>query len=353
MSTDSNNPASDDHVAGAGNQGQHQAGDGAPGHHDQEIHAEAMKTVQLFLPYSSQGDDLSECVEDAGNLIDGLEAHADLMDLAAEMLRAIQETVAGHEVSIEADGDRILVTGPADVIWDLRQQGLAASELDEDVDVAREEIKHIMRDLIDREVAVGFVPQDDIGLEAVDDYSGHVPFPILRPISKRLAKIAIKKHMEEQATWPAVTDFDRLDRAFAELEQHGIMCRQDYHSGWTAGHASMLKELLSESKKGREIRGYCFHSERDTDVVLKHGLLLLAFGPKPAAEEIPDTSEENRLEASSRSSASEQAAIAVGLEIVGALQRHGLNAHWSGSLDERIQIQMDWKRRREPQTPAE
>ena len=283
MSTNSNDPANDDNVVDAGNQGQPQAGDDGPGHRDQG--AAKTKTVRIYLPYSQQGDDLAECLEDTGNLSDALEAHADLMDLAAEMLRRNKEEVAGHEVSIETDGHRILMTGPAEVIDDL--SGGADSDLDEDVDevTERAEFKSAMSHFIDREVAAGFLPQDQIAGSAADGFSGGFPFPILLPIAERLAKIAIKKHQKEQATWPAVTDCDRLDRAFAELEQHGIMCGQNCHVGFK-------QELTWACLGAREIRGYCCYYEQDTDVVLKQGLLSLDFGVGPAAKAILDAVKE-------------------------------------------------------------
>ncbi len=41
----------------------------------------------------------------------------------------------------------------------------------------------------------------------------------------------------------------------------------------------------------------------------------------------------------------EHEGTAAAREIVATLQHHGLNAQWSGSLADRILVQMDWKRR--------
>ena len=80
--------------------------------------------AELALPYHLQGDDFAKYLAKTGNVAEALEVHACQMDLAAAMLRSIKEAVAGHEVSIEANGDRVLMTGPVDVIHDLIDQEL-------------------------------------------------------------------------------------------------------------------------------------------------------------------------------------------------------------------------------------
>ena len=131
MSTDFTNPVDADNVAGADNQCQHRAGND-PGHGDQrETPSNGTKTATLYLPYFTQGDDLSEYLENTGNVGEALEVHACEMDLAAAMLRSIKETISGHEVSIEADTHFISLTGPVKVIDGLIGEGLL-TEPDED-----------------------------------------------------------------------------------------------------------------------------------------------------------------------------------------------------------------------------
>jgi hypothetical protein len=118
MCVDSNTPASDDNVTNAGNQGQPQAGNDHAG----------TKTAGLNLPYFQQGDDLSKYLNDTGNVVEALEVHANQMDLAAAMLRAIGESVTGQNVSVEGNGHHILVTGPIDVIDGLIGEDLLKEE---------------------------------------------------------------------------------------------------------------------------------------------------------------------------------------------------------------------------------
>ena len=96
---------------------------------------------------------------------------------------------------------------------------------------------------------------------------------------------AIDQHMYEQSTWPAVTDCDLLDRAFAELEGRGILCRQNYCSCPSDGHAELVDEMEIARKAGRDVRGYAFFDQQVTDMAIHNGTLCLAFGPGPATDE--------------------------------------------------------------------
>src|SRR5881392_1615750 len=50
----------------------------------------------------------------------------------------------------------------------------------------------------------------------------------LRPHGERFTHEQIQAHVSEQAGWPVQTDCDRLDAAFADLEQAGIIARHDF-----------------------------------------------------------------------------------------------------------------------------
>jgi hypothetical protein len=260
--------------------------------------------------------------------------HANQMNLAAAMLRA---------------------TGPVDVIDGLIGEVLLKEEEPEKDDAKSEATteqptEQKGRDMgafIDRQVAAGFATPDEIADGAVTVFSDDLSSQTLRPIAEELVKRAVETHLKEQATWPAVTDCDRLDSAFAELERHGIFCRQNY--GAKDGHAELQDETQRAFEKGRVIRGYCFFDVQDTDKAIESGALFLAFGPGPVADEeiLPTTKE------SIRDGSYEHEGTAAAREIVATLQHHGLDAQWGGTVGEGIQIKMDWRRRRKPQTPAE
>jgi hypothetical protein len=85
-----------------------------------------------------------------------------------------------------------------------------------------------MRNYIVRETATGFHTEEEIKGSAIEVYSDEQDPEVLEPIAEQLTREAIEAHLAAQQQWPAVTDCDLLDRAFAELERAGIVARQDF-----------------------------------------------------------------------------------------------------------------------------
>lgn len=85
-----------------------------------------------------------------------------------------------------------------------------------------------MRGYIQQKTAAGFDAPKDIENSAVEVFSDEQQPLVLQPIAERLTREALEAHRAAQRKWPAVTDCDLLDRAFAELERAGIVSRQDF-----------------------------------------------------------------------------------------------------------------------------
>lgn len=131
--------------------------------------------------------------------------------------------------------------------------------------------------------------------------------------------------MREQASWPTPTDCDRLDAAFAALEQGGIVCRQHFSCCGTCGAAEIWDEIDTARGAGLDVRGYAFYHVQDTEAAVEGYGLYLNYG---AVED------------------DEAPALAIAHEIVTTLEQHGLRVHWDGQWSRRISISLDWKRRR-------
>src|SRR5262245_38512337 len=84
-------------------------------------------------------------------------------------------------------------------------------------------------------VEAGFQSRDEIIAAVVADWEDYTPRQELEPAVRRITDELIAEHLREQATWPAVTDYDRLDAAFAELDASGILARQNYEQTLTSG----------------------------------------------------------------------------------------------------------------------
>lgn len=142
---------------------------------------------------------------------------------------------------------------------------------------------------------------------------------------KRLAGPMIEERRRAlaRARWPKVTDCDRLARAFAALEESGIVARENFWCCETCGSLAMADEIKRIGRK-RAVRGYVFFDQQATETAVTEGLLRLAYGAK------------GRGKAES---------AAVGREVVRAVRAAGLKASWGGTLEDWVEVAMKWRRR--------
>jgi hypothetical protein len=119
---------------------------------------------------------------------------------------------------------------------------------------------------ITRDIIAGFVPVDEIVDNVLEVVSGD-RIEQLRPYAEDLLQGIMEVHMDTQREWPAVTDCDRLDAAFAKLEDTGIICRPDYTCCGKCGAGEIREEMKQQRQAGREVRGYVFYDFQDTERV--------------------------------------------------------------------------------------
>lgn len=182
-----------------------------------------------------------------------------------------------------------------------------------------------MEEFIQKEVKAGFDAPSSISRAAIEIFSDEEDEkPILRPIALRLTQEAVDAQVKEQSHWPEITDCDRLDAAFEELQTAGILCRQNFSDCGTCGLYEMDNEIEAAIDRGWDPRGFTFYHMQDTENAMEGRGLYLNFG-----------SVEEEATATRR----------IGRQIVKALNRQGLKTQWNGRLDTRIFLQLDWKRR--------
>jgi hypothetical protein len=198
----------------------------------------------------------------------------------------------------------------------------AASEavrpLDDD---AREEI----RDWVRERVAAGYDDAEAIVIGATEVFEDEYDEEALRLLAAELTTDAIDAHAADSAIWPATTDCDRLDAAFAALEAEGVIARQNFTCCGTCGAYEIGDEIDAAIDQGRPAHGYTFFHMQDTESAVGGHGLYLNYGACAEGEE---------------------AAIAIGHRIVARLEAHGLAPEWDGSIGRRIAVPLDWKRRR-------
>jgi hypothetical protein len=133
------------------------------------------------------------------------------------------------------------------------------------------------------------------------------------------------KKRAEEATWPATTDCDRLDRVFETLEGQDIIVEQD--AGLTKSDGLEDVTVAYEDAGGEEsgIVGYCFYHGQDLEHVMASGELWLAFGDIHGDDD---------------------RGVEIGRRIQHLLQDAGFTVEWNGSAWERILVRgIRWQRR--------
>jgi hypothetical protein len=200
-----------------------------------------------------------------------------------------------------------------------------ARKLPKELHISHETLEYLWDDIYEL-VFAGQVPSDDIVAEVVemnsDDYDKDIILPYVVTITQRL----LEEHSRQQKGWPEITDCDRLDSAFEELERNGIVCRQDFADCLSCGYNEIWDEIKKVEEKGRKVRGFTFYHMQDTrHAVLSEGICL-GYGSTIEDDVASD--------------------LEIAREIVSTISSHGLKVSWDNTIKKRIEVILDWKKRR-------
>ena len=168
-------------------------------------------------------------------------------------------------------------------------------------------------------------PVEEVRETALDVLSGGLPDEELAAEIDALLPELEAERKAEMAEWPDVTDCDRLDAAFAELQASGLIAEQNFWCCQSCASSDVHATIKKARKSGGTVpRGYVFYHDQDTECAIQGGGLYLAFGSREGKN---------------------AACQAIASEVVDTLKRYGLEPDWNGKLDERIFLPFDWKRR--------
>lgn len=147
--------------------------------------------------------------------------------------------------------------------------------------------------------------------------------------------VALKAHTQAMKSWPKVTDCDRLDAAFEELNAGGIMARHNWTCCGTCGRAEMPDEFnrLEGEWEGTPIIGYTFYHQQGTEGAAAGGGLYLSYGSCEGAD--------NETEYVKQ-------CLDIAETVCTTLRKHDLKVTWDGSYDKTIHIDLKWQRRSRP-----
>lgn len=128
-----------------------------------------------------------------------------------------------------------------------------------------------------------------------------------------------------EAGWPAETDCDRLDRVFYRLHEQGVCAL--HNAGYTMSEGySEVAEAVAQAPAGH-YHGYCFYHGQDVERAVDGEGLMLAFG------DLEDRDVEG---------------LAVGRAVAKALADAGFEVAWNESVETRLSLALDWRRRGPP-----
>ena len=182
----------------------------------------------------------------------------------------------------------------------------------------------------------GYEPLEEIE-EILLDYAQDFRSPLTerdRQVEVRNALVhAVSMLVEEQNSWPVLTDFDRLSLAFDMLEDEDIVARQHFTCCGTCGAAEIGIEMDDfQDLSGRAPKGYVFFHQQDTESAVESGSLYISYGAADATA----SPEEN---------------VAIGQRLHDVLHSVGLKPVWDGKINHRVGLAIDWKRRWEGAMP--
>lgn len=185
----------------------------------------------------------------------------------------------------------------------------------------------LLQESVRQQVADGYTALEDIETNLAERFELPASDP-RRPLVAQLVRDAIEAHRREQATWPDVTDCDRLDHAFRRLEAAGVVARAHFTCCQNCGCHEIRDEIAAAQAGGRSVRGYAFFHLQDTERAVAGHALCLSYGPVDQAS--PPAAFE-----------------AIGRLVIGALREAGLRPEWNGSAAQRISLPLRWQRWRE------
>jgi len=195
---------------------------------------------------------------------------------------------------------------PEHIIDNLKETAKNDLRRSESYDVMMEILFELCEDMLDDEDVK--LPKDK---EYVKDF--------LATLIEGIILAAEKECIEEEKNWPDVTDCDKLTSAFMELDEEGIVARENFSCCGTCGSS----EIHDEAKKHHF--GYVFYHVQDTESAQETGSLYLGYGHVGLAK---------------------KSSVEIAKMIVDKLKSFGLDVVWNGKTNTRILVQnMKWQKR--------
>lgn len=125
-----------------------------------------------------------------------------------------------------------------------------------------------LRDFARVQVRGGLLGEQDVLAEVTEAVEAEGTTDDPASYARRLVDEVRAELAEEQGGWPEVTDHDRLQEVFAELERRGITVLQGVDDHWAA-----TRELERLDDLGQGVRGVAWFTAPDVWHAIDHGML--------------------------------------------------------------------------------
>lgn len=194
-------------------------------------------------------------------------------------------------------------------------------------------------EFIEEKIIAGYLSGDEIVAATAQEYIEDAQdkhAARARGVIEKLVVTAITEKITTEHRWLGLTDCDRLNLAFVELNRRGIVACQNLGCCNDCAHTDILKISDRRAADAATVCGYAFFHQRDVERVVRTGELNVSFNAYSKGTGDKDYSIESNI----------TRARAIAAIIVNVLRAHGLKASWSGSYLQRITIsEMKWERR--------
>lgn len=211
-------------------------------------------------------------------------------------------------------------------------------------DEARDELRESLRAAVHGEIRLNRAEPATILQNCseayIEDQAPEAEWNDLRDFVSRQIRELGARFIQEQASWPAETDCDRMDQAEAELRHRGILLWQVAPCCDTCSNAELPDriDVVEQRHPGlrQKLRGYAFFIDQHLPEMLAKSTtvsLYLAYGwIPPEGSDVAD--EEYAAQA-----------VAIGQEIRTCLEQHDFEVEWNGELSRKIGLTLNWQRR--------
>ena len=190
-------------------------------------------------------------------------------------------------------------------------------------------------------------------------------------VSEEVARTWLAQR-EEEKSWPATTDWDRLNAAFADLNASGIIALHAAGDTLYRGVTYVADEDDAREGKTSGVVGYCFYHWQDIEIAIMGSIsafwetwatrsstrgrhtLALAFGdiddvrrkglPPPRTEDLVPQAR-GRQHAGTAPGSNPEKGVEIGRRVAAAVEQAGLSTTWDGTIGSRIIVDMDWQKR--------